>query len=68
MRDFQTFWIVWCENGGPPTIRHNTEQSARVEAERLARNVPGRRFVVLRTIAACEKIDVDWFYDDPIPF
>ena len=70
MNDFQVFWMVWCEDGFAPTVRHNAEQSARQEAERLARKSPGQRFCVLQLIAACEKVDVVWIFDKPpgIPF
>lgn len=48
----QAFWIVWCQGGGTPTVQHDEQGSAIREAERLARANPGKRFVVLESIAA----------------
>lgn len=66
------FWLVWCENGGPPTVKHPDEASAIREAERLAKRSPGLRFFVLATICAAthqhtvfERFDLT---DDGIPF
>ncbi|WP_068091037.1 hypothetical protein [Novosphingobium rosa] len=66
------FWLVWCENGGPPTVKHPDEGSANREADRLAKCSPGRRFFVLATISAVthhhtvvERFDLT---DDGIPF
>jgi hypothetical protein len=42
------FWMVWREFGGTPTYKHPNEDSARREAERLARMTPGVRFYILR--------------------
>lgn len=60
------FWMVVrllgpsdCFNNAP-TREHVTEQSARAEAERLARNNPGQRFAVLRSVAVACKHDVAW--------
>lgn len=62
------FWLVWCEEGGAPTFKHPTHNSACREAERLARQVPGKRFHVLERIASCVKVDVQWDGEMPIPF
>lgn len=53
-----TFWMVLGQ--GPPVYRHATEQSARIEAERLARAHPCVPFVVLKAVAECRKSDVAW--------
>lgn len=53
------FWCVWCEGGGNPTVKHDSYPRAKAEAQRLARNNPGRRFVVLAAAAAFVKRDVD---------
>lgn len=45
------FWVVWCENGGTPLVKHDNEESAAREAERLARNNPDHRFYVLEAVA-----------------
>lgn len=44
------FWLVWNPERTAPVHRHNTEYSAIKEAERLARNNRGQRFIVLRSI------------------
>lgn len=44
------FWLVWNVGGGAPTHKHDTEQSAIYEAERLARANPGQQFAVLEAI------------------
>lgn len=41
------YFVVWCPAGGPPSVRHDTQDQATKEAERLARESPGREFVVL---------------------
>ncbi len=52
------FWMVWGIHSGPPTFQHQSEESARNEAERLARLNPGKQFVVLESVAAYTKTDV----------
>ena len=46
------FWMVWCPTGGMPRYRHDSEDSAHREAQRLARDKPGRVFVVLQSVSA----------------
>lgn len=41
------FWLIWCENGFVPTVKHFTILAARQECERLARKHVGKKFVVL---------------------
>lgn len=66
------FWFVWCEDGGAPRHKHPTEQSAKTEAERLARLNPGTKFCVLRLVGVCVKSDLQWMEaaspDEMIPF
>lgn len=73
------FWCVWNEGGGSPTVKHPDYGSARKEAQRLARAVPGQRFVVLAAAVAFQKRDLDetrfggdgdpdWMLDQEIPF
>ena len=66
----QPFWLVWCDNGGVPTVKHATEYSARKEAERLASANPGQRFHVLSAIGHCQFNAVNWIPVDPtcVPF
>jgi hypothetical protein len=65
------FWVVWNERGGSPTVKHNTFDSARKEAERLARVHAGQSFHVLQLCGSMVKTDVHWIdanVDDGIPF
>lgn len=68
------FWMVYGAGQGAPTARHKSFDSARTEAERLARMVPGIRFFILETVGAVEKVDVQFIdlrsrdLDDEIPF
>ena len=55
---FGKFWMV--VGRGTPTHRHPTLQSAKAEAERLARIDPTQEFVVLESVSACKKNDVTW--------
>ena len=54
------FWLVWCNLGGAPTLKHDTEASAIHEAERLARANHGRHFWVLHSVAVCSVNSVLW--------
>lgn len=45
------FWLVWCEDGGAPTRKHETPERAEAEAIRLAQQSPGKSFCVLAMIA-----------------
>lgn len=47
------FWMVWNPSGRPPSFRHSTEEAAVAESERLARENPGRTFIVLGSVCAC---------------
>lgn len=70
------FWCVWCEGGGSPTVKHGAFGAAKAEAQRLARNNPGKRFIVLAAALAYQKNDLvetrfhecDWQRDCEIPF
>ena len=42
-------WIVWCLNGGSPTVMHKTEKEALTEAARLAAKHPGKEFVIFKS-------------------
>lgn len=66
----QPFWIVWCDGGGVPTVKHQTIHSARIEAERLARTNPGQRFHVLLALGHASYNAVNWTDVDPsiVPF
>jgi len=64
MKTADAFWMVWNANGGKPTFKHPTEESARLEAERLARLNRGQVFIVLESKAQCVVTDVAWFEHD----
>lgn len=52
----EVFWMVWCPQGGAPTVAHGSESKAITEAGRLAQAHPGRQFYVLQ---ATERIEVN---------
>lgn len=57
----ERFWIVWNpKSSRPPTRRHYSEESARHEAERLARLHSGHEFIVLEAVASVRAVDVQW--------
>lgn len=68
-------FYVWCPDGQRPTVCHNALHKAVAEAERLARNNPGKQFIVLRALGSAmteqpgkfkpSYVDV---YGDDIPF
>lgn len=65
------FYMVWNEGNRGPVVRHNTDMSARTEAERLARLNPGQKFYVLSVIDCCQKRDVEWAsegFANEVPF
>lgn len=82
MTDFNPpFWLVWCEDGGAPTVKHKDFALARAEAQRLARNNPGKHFVVMAAAIGFRKREFDETrfafiaaaadeaaYDEQIPF
>lgn len=59
MFDVQPYWLV--HGDGPTNYRHPTRASADAEAERLARMNPGQVFVVLGSVEAFRKVDVERF-------
>ncbi|MCM1958001.1 hypothetical protein NCZ17_01260 [Acinetobacter modestus] len=48
------FFIVWNEDAGNPTFKHETQESAEREAERLAKQNQGQKFHVLSSICTLE--------------
>lgn len=61
------FFVVWQPEHGPPRVIHETENAARAEASRLARENPGRKFFVLQATGMAVKRDVDfWELTDPL--
>ncbi|MCU4601657.1 hypothetical protein [Acinetobacter ursingii] len=51
------FYIVWNEEAGSPTYKHETQQSAEREAARLAKQNQGQKFHVLSSICTFEVPD-----------
>lgn len=45
------FWMVYGEGQGAPTYKHDNEQDAAAEAQRLALRYPGCAFYVLKGVA-----------------
>ena len=68
--DYSPFWMVWRVGGMLPSHRHTTEESARQEAQRLAKLHPGHEFIVLRAVAKVRKDEVQWreLSGHPIPW
>jgi hypothetical protein len=65
----EAFWMVWNENGRAPTFKHPSHASANTEAERLAKLIPGERFVVLQAVGAVRvQNPVEWTELIEIPF
>ena len=66
------FWLVWCDTGFAPKFKHSTIESAEKEAERLARENPGRNFYVVMPICEMKKADVTvqhfTYEKDELPF
>ena len=55
----QQFFVVWSPTGlKPPSIRHDTFQSAHIEAERLAKSMPGAEFFVLKAVSRTAAVGV----------
>lgn len=59
------FWLVWNPQGCAPQRRHDTEEDASHEAERLARLNRGARFIVLRPVREVVVDDVQRFEYEP---
>lgn len=74
-RSEAAFYLVWCPDGArPPRYRHASLLSASQEAGRLAREHPGREFVVLQARnsvampASIHKTFLADEMDDELPF
>lgn len=76
MAKAEHYFVVWCEGGGTPTVKHPDWLSAKREAQRLAREHRGHRFTVMVAVAGFQAIDLqeteylgfDRALDDGIPF
>lgn len=45
----ETFWMVFAEGGNTPTYKHSSQQSAEIEAKRIAK-LSGKKVFVLCTV------------------
>lgn len=45
------FYMVWTKTGHVPRFTHSSFKAASDEASRLARQTPGRKFIVLKAVA-----------------
>jgi hypothetical protein len=54
------FWMVYGGYLSDPVFKHESEQDARTEAERLARKHPGNKFYILEVIAMCQLKEFEW--------
>lgn len=67
-------WLVFNPDGRSPTFVHQSYESARDEAKRLARNVPDQTFYVMESVGKARRQDVSWYAygrsenQDDIPF
>lgn len=53
------FWIIWCPQGQKtPSHKHQSEELAVVEAERLARLHPDKEFFVMEAIHLRQVVDM----------
>ena len=52
------FWLVWCVDGGEPTVKHRGYADAKREAERLARAHRGSEFAVCASILTVSRRDL----------
>ncbi len=53
-------YLVWKRHGGNPTHIHESIESAKAEAERLARLFKNDEFFVLEAVASVKIKDVEW--------
>ena len=54
------FWLVWNPSGRIPRFEHYSYESARQEAERLARQNPGDLFYILCPVGRCRHQQVHY--------
>jgi hypothetical protein len=62
------FWIVWYETDLSTSKKHDTIESARMDAEALARANRGDTFYILEAVECCVANDVQWEKCDDIPY
>lgn len=52
------FYMVWVEGKPTPTKKHDSFESAKTEAERIASKQPGDKAIILESVGHYEKQDV----------
>ena len=57
LAEMKQFWMV--HGAGPTNYRHRARYDAVAEADRLARQHPGKVFVVLAAVEAIRKVDLE---------
>jgi hypothetical protein len=50
------FWFVWSESGGAPCVKHDTQEKALEEAQRLSKDMPRHKFYVLESKICVEVV------------
>ena len=58
------YYYVYRRGHGPPKIKHDTLESARSEAERLASSHPGEAFEILKCVAVSSASKISTFWMD----
>jgi hypothetical protein len=53
------FWVVWEPTSGYTRVQHDSPSKANCEAERLARENPGKEFIVLMSYSGAVRKSVD---------
>lgn len=66
----QVFYIVWNEQCGNPTYKHDSQESAEQEATRLAKQNQGQKFHVLSSLCTFEVPEpvIKTVHENDIPF
>ncbi|WP_336034774.1 hypothetical protein [Acinetobacter bereziniae] len=64
------FFLVWNEQGGNPTFKHESQESAEQEATRLAKQNIGQKFHVLCSMCTFEVPNpvIKTVHENDIPF
>ena len=58
------YYYVYRRGHGPPKIKHDTLESARSEAERLASSHPGEALEILKCVAVSSASEISTFWMD----
>lgn len=58
------YYYVYRRGHGPPRVKHDTLESARSEAERLASSHPGEAFEILKCVAVSSASKISTFWMD----